>query len=170
MDTVCEDWSVSIFLWRIGASMKKVGIWRQEIYHVNEALLYFSDAQLLDGPIILAPNEIKLEKGQNYTIRCKGKRPLQFKQQEMAEENLSNFTKIPRNVAPSDDEYGYEIALDMFDVDQYAVGYFACFDDQVNKSGVLVNLLEEPTNTEHISYTYVFVNGETSVWFTGLAT
>ncbi|KAI8440295.1 hypothetical protein MSG28_001648 [Choristoneura fumiferana] len=122
------------------------------------ALLIPSDAQLLDGPIILAPNEIKLEKGQNYTIRCKGKRPLQFKQQEMAEENFSSFSKTLRNVAPSDDEYEFEIALDIYNVDQFAVGYFACFDDQVDKSEVLTNLLKEPTNTEHISYTYVFVN------------
>ncbi|XP_063636171.1 vascular endothelial growth factor receptor 1 isoform X3 [Cydia splendana] len=121
-------------------------------------LLVISDAQQISGPIILSPNEILLQNKQNYTIHCKGKRPINFTIQEAAEDEDTDFKKILRKVAPSDNEYEYEIALDLFSVDPFAVGYYACHDDQVDPSQIFTDLVEEPTNNEHISYTYVYVN------------
>lgn len=54
----------------------------------------------------------------------------------------------------------YEVALDLYNVDHFAVGYYACFDDTVDSSNVLKNIVEEPVNTPHISYIYIYVNGE----------
>ncbi|XP_063379614.1 vascular endothelial growth factor receptor 1 isoform X1 [Cydia fagiglandana] len=121
-------------------------------------LLVISDAQQISGPIIISPNEILLQNKQNYTIHCKGKRPINFTIQEAAEDEDTDFKKILRKVAPSDNEYEYEIALDLFSVDPFAVGYYACHDDQVDPSQIFTDLVEEPTNNEHISYTYVYVN------------
>ncbi|XP_026765009.2 LOW QUALITY PROTEIN: vascular endothelial growth factor receptor 1 [Galleria mellonella] len=105
-------------------------------------------------------NEIVLVKGQNFTIRCKGKRHVQVKQQNIEEEGLGNkFVKKIRNVTSVDTEYSYETVLDLYNVDQYAVGYYACYDDTVNETDILNNLMEEPPNTEHVTYIYIYVNG-----------
>ncbi|XP_063530528.1 vascular endothelial growth factor receptor 1 isoform X4 [Cydia strobilella] len=122
------------------------------------SLLIISDAQQINGPIIMSSNEILLQNKQNYTIHCKGKRPINFTIQEAAEDEDTDFKKILRKVAPSDNEYEHEIALDLFSVDPFAVGYYACHDDQVDPSQIFNDLVEEPINNEHISYTYVYVN------------
>ncbi|XP_061705835.1 vascular endothelial growth factor receptor 1 isoform X3 [Cydia pomonella] len=127
------------------------------------SLLVISDAQQISGPIIMSPNEILLQNKQNYTIHCKGKRPINFTIQEAAEDEDTDFKKILRKVAPSDNEYEYEIALDLYSVDPFAVGYYACHDDQVDPSLIFNDLVEEPTNTQHISYTYVYVNDSQNV-------
>ncbi|XP_047989746.1 vascular endothelial growth factor receptor 1 isoform X2 [Leguminivora glycinivorella] len=121
-------------------------------------LVVISDAQQISGPIIMSPNEILLQYKQNYTIHCKGKRPINFTIQEAAEDEETDFKKILRKVAPSDNEYEYEIALDLYSVDPFSVGYYACHDDTVDPSQIFNELVEEPTNNEHISYTYVYVN------------
>ncbi|XP_059061898.1 vascular endothelial growth factor receptor 1 isoform X2 [Achroia grisella] len=120
-----------------------------------------NDAQDKNGPQI-SPclNEIVLEKGQNFTIHCKGKKHVQFKQQNIEEEGLGNtFVKKIRNVTSVDTQYPYETALDLYNVDQYAVGYYACYDDTINETRILNNLMEEPPNTEHVTYIYIYVNG-----------
>ncbi|KAM3968141.1 LOW QUALITY PROTEIN: PDGF- and VEGF-receptor related [Aphomia sociella] len=119
------------------------------------------DAQDTIGPKI-SPclKEIILQKGQNFTLQCKGERPVQFKQQNIEEEGLGNaFFKKMRNASSLDMQYTYETALDLYNVDQYAVGYYACYDDTVNETDLLNHLMEEASNTEHVTYIYIYVNG-----------
>lgn len=125
-------------------------------------ILLFPDTPIIDGPIIIPQkSEIIIQNGANYTLICKGNKDhLQFKQQEILDSITHPFEKNERTISSSDDEYGYEIALDLINVNEFAVGYYACFDDTVNPSDVLKEINEEPVNTEHISYIYVYVNGE----------
>jgi hypothetical protein len=114
-------------------------------------LLLFSDHQDMDGPMISpCKNEIVLQKGQNFTLKCKGKRLLNIRQQDIPEESLGSFYI----------DNPYEVALDLYNVDQYAVGYYACYDETVESKGILNDLMDEPVNTEHVTYTYIYVNGE----------
>lgn len=113
------------------------------------------------GPVIV-PNkcEITLKKGQNYTLYCKSNNFISIDQQEIPEEMVEPFHKVQRNVTSSDNSYKYEIALDLYNVNQFAVGYYACFDFNINSSDIFRNMMEEPVNTKHISYIYIFVDGE----------
>lgn len=47
----------------------------------------------------------------------------------------------------------------MLNVDQYAIGYYACSDESVDED-IVNKITEEPENNEHVSYIYVYVNGE----------
>lgn len=80
-------------------------------------------------------------------------------QQEIPEEIMGDFVKEERNETYSNGEY--EMALDLYNVDHFAVGYYACFDDSVDSTEVISNIIEEPNNTAHIAYVYIYVNGET---------
>ena len=129
--------------------------------------LSLSDGQQTNGPIITlcSKSEIKsnniLQKGQNYTIKCKGKTPVQIKQQEVPEEVIGPFQIKSGNASsPLVGEYRFETVVELCYVDQFAIGYFACFDDTVNGSDILNNLTEEPNNTEHITFIYIYVAGE----------
>ncbi|KAJ8727036.1 hypothetical protein PYW08_015433 [Mythimna loreyi] len=114
-----------------------------------------------NGPIISpCKKEIILQKGQNYTLKCKGKREVQFKQQEVPEEIIGPFRIESKNTtARLDGEYWFETVLELYNVDQFAIGYYACFDDTVNGTDILNNLTEEPNNTEHITFIYIYVAG-----------
>ncbi|CAK1551856.1 unnamed protein product [Leptosia nina] len=126
---------------------------------------YYTDAQELNGPVIIpSENEITLQKGQNFTILCRSNRPVQIKQQEIPEEVVETFSMVLRNETRSDSKYKYETALDLINVDQLAVGYYACFDDTLNATDVLTNLREEPSNTEHASYIYIYVDGTNNIF------
>ncbi|XP_053599846.1 vascular endothelial growth factor receptor 1 isoform X3 [Plodia interpunctella] len=123
-----------------------------------------ADAQETSGPIINeTKKEIILQSGQNYTLSCKGRRPVEFKQQSLGEESSggSFFQTISRNTTghSPDLQYPYQTELDLIDVDQYAVGYYACFDNAINSSEILNDIIEEPNNTEHVSYIYIYVEG-----------
>lgn len=113
------------------------------------------------GPVII-PNkcEITLRKGQNYTLYCRSNKLISIEQQEIPEEMVEPFHKVQRNVTSSDNTYKYEIALDLYNVNQFTVGYYACFDFNINSSDIFRNMLEEPVNTDHISYIYIYVDGE----------
>lgn len=129
--------------------------------------LSLSDGQLTNGPIITlcSESEIKsnniLQKGYNYVIKCKGKSPVQIKQQEVPEEVIGPFKMVAKNTSSRlPGEYWFETVLELYAVDQFAIGYFACFDETVNGSDILNNLTEEPNNTEHITFIYIYVAGE----------
>ncbi|CAH0628823.1 unnamed protein product [Chrysodeixis includens] len=127
--------------------------------------LSLSDDPQLNGPVISpCQSEIILQKGQNFTIKCKGKTKVHIKQQEIPEEVIGPFSKelIYKNVYS--DEYKFEAALELYHIDQFAIGYYACFDDTVNGSEILNNLIGEPNNTEHISFIYIYVNGSDSLF------
>lgn len=62
-----------------------------------------------------------------------------------------------------DDEDPLNVSLTLYNIDYCAVGYYACFDDTVDIYEILTTIIEEPTNTEHATFTYVFVDGETNV-------
>ncbi|XP_039745635.1 vascular endothelial growth factor receptor 1 isoform X2 [Pararge aegeria] len=115
----------------------------------------------IKGPVIL-PNmkEYILKSGQNFTIFCKSSMPVQIKQQHIPENDLGHFTKKQRNITSSDDNMlnEFETALDLYNVDRYAIGYYVCFDNTVNEKTVLYNILREPNNTEHVSYIYIYVD------------
>lgn len=122
----------------------------------------FSGPEAVKGPVIIPINEKKeivLQKGQNFTLKCKGKRPIEFKQQKIAEEVVGSFTVKTIDGAGTTD-YPYEKNLNLYNVDHYAVGYYACFDDTVNSLDILDNILEEPTDTDYVTYVYIYVNGE----------
>ncbi|CAG5055924.1 unnamed protein product [Parnassius apollo] len=125
-----------------------------------------TEAFQTEGPIIIPlEKEIVLEKGQNLTLRCKGMNALQFKQQEIPEEVIgSKFIKTQRTTESSDPKYKYETELSLYNVDQFSVGYYACFDSTVNGSDILNNVMEEPNDTEHITYVYIYVNGTNSLF------
>lgn len=116
----------------------------------------------MEGPIIEPSlKEIVLVKGQNFTIKCKGFSELDFKQQEIPEEIVGSlFNKSITTVENIDDIYKYEIELNLYNVDQFAIGYYACFDTTLKADDLLNNLMEEPKDTEHVTYIYVYVNGE----------
>ncbi|XP_060800546.1 vascular endothelial growth factor receptor 1 isoform X2 [Amyelois transitella] len=122
-----------------------------------------TEAQETSGPIInTMESEIILQRGQNFTLSCKGHRPVEFTQQILGEDGFgTSFQKISRNMTGknSDSKYMYQTELDLIDVDQYAVGYYACFDNTINSSEILNDIMEEPNNTEHVSYIYIYVNG-----------
>lgn len=132
---------------------------------IKAPYLLVSDIEL-GGPIII-PNksEITLKKGQNYTIFCKSNYSVKIEQQETPEEIVEPFRKIQRNVTSSDNMYKYEIALDLYNVNQFAVGYYACYDNTINGSDIFKNMLDEPANTKHISYIYIYVDGEAYITF-----
>ncbi|KPJ01940.1 Vascular endothelial growth factor receptor 1 [Papilio xuthus] len=125
-----------------------------------------TDAYETEGPIIEPSlKEIVLEKGQNFTIKCKGFSELDFKQQDIPEEVVGSlFNKSVTTVTNSDDKYKYQIELNLYDVDQFAIGYYACFDNTLEADDLLNNLMEEPKDTEHVTYIYVYVNGTNSVF------
>lgn len=85
---------------------------------------------------------------------------MHIKQQEIPEEVIGPFSKELKYKTVQADEYKFEVALELYHIDQFAIGYYACFDDTVNGSEILNNLIEEPNNTEHISFIYIYVNGE----------
>lgn len=123
--------------------------------------LWFPDAQQSIGPIIKpCQREITLQMGQNYTLSCKGKSELQLKQQDIPEEIVAPFFMEQRNASSSDPDYPFEAFLDLYNIDQYAVGFYACYDNTVNISNILNNLTDEPNNTQHVSFIYIYVNGE----------
>lgn len=124
--------------------------------------LSLSDDLRTNGPIISpCKSEIILQKGQNYTLKCKGKTAVQIKQQEVPEEVIGPFSVESRNTSGRlAGEYWFETVLELYNVDQFAIGYYACFDDAVNGSDILNNLTDEPNNTEHIAFIYIYVAGE----------
>lgn len=120
-----------------------------------------SDDLQLNGPVISpCQSEIILQKGQNFTLTCKGKSKVHFKQQEIPEEVIGPFTKEQIYKTVPTDEYEFQTSLELYHIDQFAIGYYACFDDTVNGTEILNNLIGEPNNTEHISFIYIYVNGE----------
>ncbi|XP_049864841.1 vascular endothelial growth factor receptor kdr-like isoform X3 [Pectinophora gossypiella] len=121
-----------------------------------------ADVQQIHGPVIINPSksEIILQTGQNFTLICTSNRQVQFKQQEIPEEITGNFYTEERNET-SEDGSEYRAFLDLYNVDQFAVGYYACFDDTVDSAELLRDVVEEPNNTAHVSYIYVYVNGST---------
>lgn len=125
--------------------------------------MVLSDDLRTNGPIINpCKKEIILQKGQNYTLKCRGKTGVQIKQQEVPEEVIGPFRLESKNSSDVlDDEYWFETVLELYNVDQFSIGYYACFDDTVNGSEILNNLTEEPNNTEHITFIYIYVAGET---------
>lgn len=130
---------------------------------LNEDSLLVSEKEI-KGPVITPnTNEVILKNGQNFTIFCKSSTPVQIKQQHISEIDVGDFTKKQRQVTSPDDKLlnEYETALDLYNVDRYAIGYYACFDNAVNESIILNNIQKEPNNTEHVSYIYIYVDGET---------
>ncbi|XP_050561609.1 vascular endothelial growth factor receptor 1 isoform X4 [Spodoptera frugiperda] len=118
-----------------------------------------------NGPIISpCQSEIILEAGQNFTLTCRGKTPLNFKQQEVPEEVIGPFRIEQKNTSDLDDESMFETVLELYNVDRFAIGYYACYDDTVNGSDILNNLTEEPNNTEHIAFIYIYVAGTDSLF------
>ncbi|XP_050672603.1 platelet-derived growth factor receptor alpha isoform X5 [Leptidea sinapis] len=124
------------------------------------------DIQQNKGPVIISSEkELILQKGQNYTIICRANTPVQIKQQEISEDVISLFNMTQRNMPSSDPMYLYETALDLTNVDQLAVGYYACFDNTTkNDSEILNNFVEEPKDNEHVSYIYIYVNGTDNIF------
>lgn len=84
------------------------------------------------GPII-KPNyrEIILKEGQNYTLSCKWNRPVQIKQQDIGEEKTGSFEMLLRDMPSSNETNEFEVALDLYNVDKFTVGYYACFDRSI---------------------------------------
>lgn len=125
-----------------------------------------SDSQRLQGPVIHpCKYEIILQKGDNYTFTCKSNRSeVEFAKQDIPEE-LSTLNLIHKNKTVNEDEYRYQTSLELYDVDEYNIGYYACFDTSVraNVNDILNNLTREPNNTEHISFIYIYVDGETKL-------
>lgn len=63
-------------------------------------------------------------------------------------------------VKVNEDLNEYVLALNLYNVDHSAVGYYGCFDSTIDSQQVLKEIDKEPSNTKHISYVYVYVNGE----------
>ncbi|XP_028039144.1 vascular endothelial growth factor receptor 1 isoform X2 [Bombyx mandarina] len=115
-----------------------------------------------NGPKITpCKSEFILHKGQNFSLTCRGKNPLEFKQQETPEE-LPKNKPIKTMRQTSDSEYPFETIINIYNVDEYAIGYYACFDD-VKTNFTLNNLIEEPRNTENASFIYIYVEGSDSL-------
>ncbi|XP_050342190.1 vascular endothelial growth factor receptor 1 isoform X4 [Nymphalis io] len=116
------------------------------------------------GPTIIPnKNEIILKEGQNFTIYCKWNHPVQIKQQEIGEERTGSFEMVLRDVSSPNDPNVYESALDLYNVDKFTVGYYACFNKTVNETDFLKNIMEEPVNTKNISYIYIYVDETNSL-------
>ncbi|XP_045491970.1 vascular endothelial growth factor receptor 1 isoform X3 [Colias croceus] len=128
--------------------------------------LAYSDAQQINGPVITPlKKEIILQKGQNFTISCKSDKPVEIKQQEIPEEVIESFYMVQRNKTVIEgDNKVYQTILDLINVDQYAVGYYACFEKDLDPNTILNDLREEPTNTDQVSYIYVYVDGTDSIF------
>ncbi|KAJ2950586.1 hypothetical protein O0L34_g8837 [Tuta absoluta] len=124
-------------------------------------LLLAADAQDSNGPVIVSPpnSEITLMYQQNYTLLCHGKNPVRFVMQELLEESLENTFRTENRSGISNGGLGYWAALDLISVDRCAVRYYACIDDTIDETRILQNIVEEPQNSEHVSYIYVYVNG-----------
>ncbi|XP_047522609.1 vascular endothelial growth factor receptor 1 isoform X1 [Pieris napi] len=117
-----------------------------------------------NGPIIIpSTDEITLEKGQNFTIICRSNKKVQIKQQELPEYS-NQLLNEQTTVALSDSKYKYETVLELVNVSRISVGYYACFDESVNETAILTNIREEPTNTDHVAYIYIYVNGTDSLF------
>ncbi|CAH2062831.1 unnamed protein product, partial [Iphiclides podalirius] len=129
-------------------------------------IVIFTDVYETDGPVIVpSKKEIILQKGQNFTLICKGNNELQIKQQEIPEEIVDSlFNKTQTTVASSDPRYKYQTELSLYNVDQFAIGYYACFDNSANGDDLLNNLMEEPDDTEHVTYFYIYVNGTNTLF------
>ncbi|XP_037297097.1 vascular endothelial growth factor receptor 1 isoform X3 [Manduca sexta] len=124
-----------------------------------------SDTQTSIGPLISpCRSEFILQKGQNFTIKCKGKTEIQFKQQEPPEEKYGPFNMTQSMVTTSDIDYPFESTLNLFNVDRFAIGYYACHDNTLNISNILNNLIEEPGNNEHAAFFYIYVEGTESIF------
>lgn len=100
-----------------------------------------------------------LQKGQNFSLTCKAKFAVELKQQDIPEEITTINMKV-RNELIADGEYKFRTVLELYNVDQYTVGFYACYDKRINIKNVLNNLTEVPENTEQISFFYIYVNGE----------
>ncbi|XP_041972699.1 vascular endothelial growth factor receptor 1 isoform X2 [Aricia agestis] len=138
-------------------------IWHLQVLTAGLLVLHpfhaTGDEHLHEGPFIIpATSEIILKKGQNFTIFCNANAPVVIKQQEIPEESTDTFKKVFRNLSSTDLDYRYKAALDLYNVDQFSVGYYACFDEAADENHILNNLLEEPQNNEHAAYIYVYVD------------
>ncbi|XP_038213359.1 vascular endothelial growth factor receptor 1 isoform X2 [Zerene cesonia] len=128
--------------------------------------LAYTDAQQFNGPLITPlKKEITLQKGQNFTITCQFDKPIEIKQQEIPEEVIESFYMIQRNMTVIEgDNKIYQAVLDLINVDQYAVGYYACYEKDLDSNTILTDLREEPSNTNQVSYIYVYVDGTDSIF------
>lgn len=133
---------------------------------MSQARIVISDTQDVGGPIFTTPNksEIILQAGQNYTLLCRSNRPVTIKQQDIPEEVTSNFTTELRSVNVNEDTNEYEVALSLYIVDHSAVGYYGCFDNTIDSQQVLKEIDQELVDTNHISYIYIYVNGEVQIY------
>lgn len=127
---------------------------------LQKKIILVSDVRINNGPLITpCVSEITLQKGQNFTLTCKGATKLRFRQQDVSEEVTSNFTIVNVSSPIFEEEFSFQRTLTLFNVDQYAIGYYACSDDFVNEN-IVNTITEDPENTEHVSYIYVYVNGK----------
>ncbi|GBP03773.1 Vascular endothelial growth factor receptor 1 [Eumeta japonica] len=123
------------------------------------------DDQHRDGPVII-PNgpELILDKNETVTLLCKGKRPISFTLQEAPEEDVGSFRTSERTYNTSEDaEYPYRAELRLHNVNEFAVRFYACHDRAVDAAALLSDMREEPRDTEHVSFIYVYVNGTESL-------
>lgn len=134
---------------------------------MSEVRIVISDTQDVGGPIFTTPNksEIILQAGQNYTLICRANRPVTIKQQDIPEEVTSNFKTIMQIVNVNKDSNEYEVGLSLYNVDHSAVGYYGCFDSTIDSQQVLKEIDKELHDTNHISYVYVYVNGEVQTYY-----
>lgn len=86
-------------------------------------------------------------------------------QQDIPEEITSNFTFEMQNVTVNEDLNEYEVALSLYNVDRLAVGYYGCFDSKIDSQQVLREITKELNDTNHISYVYIYVNGEIQTYY-----
>lgn len=91
---------------------------------------------------------------------CRSNLPVYIKQQEIPEEITSNFTTVLQDFNWIEDTNEYEVVLNLYNVDHSAVGYYGCYDNTVDSEKVLTEIDHELVNTKHISYVYIYVNGE----------
>lgn len=104
--------------------------------------------------------EIVFQKGQNITLTCKGDTELQFKQQHISEEVTSDFKIVNTSSQISEEGFSFESKLELYNIDQFAIGYYACADNTVNISDFITKITKDAINSEHVSFIYVYVNGE----------
>lgn len=57
------------------------------------------------------------------------------------------------------------MGLSLYNVDHSSVGYYGCFDDTIDSQQVLKEIDKELNNTNHISYIYIYVNGEVQTYY-----
>lgn len=84
-------------------------------------------------------------------------------QQDIPEEVTSNF-KTVMNQSVNEDLNEYEVALSLYNVDRLAVGYYGCFDSEAQSQQVLREITKELNDTNHISFIYIYVNGEVQTY------